>query len=52
MIEEQFGWRVAEFAPNAFRILNTEDLHALRKAREEAHKKRLPLSWGTGKTTR
>ncbi|MCR9228566.1 MAG: glycosyltransferase family 4 protein [Flavobacteriaceae bacterium] len=39
MIEEQFGWRVAEFAPNAVRILNTEDLHALRGAREEAHKK-------------
>lgn len=43
MIEEQFGWRVAEFAPNALRILNTEDLHALRKAREEAHKKNQPF---------
>ncbi|WP_067037073.1 glycosyltransferase [Allomuricauda sp. CP2A] len=43
MIEEQFGWRVAEFAPQALRILNTEDLHALRKAREEAHKKELPF---------
>ncbi len=40
MVEEQFGWRVAEFAPNAIRILNTEDLHSLRKAREEAHKKK------------
>ncbi|MCK0159550.1 glycosyltransferase [Allomuricauda sp. F6463D] len=39
MVEEQFGWRVAEFAPKALRVLNTEDLHALRKAREEAHKK-------------
>lgn len=39
MIEEQFGWRVAEFAPRAIRVLNTEDLHALRKSREEAHKK-------------
>ncbi len=39
MVEEQFGWRVAEFAPNAVRILNTEDLHGLRKAREEVHKK-------------
>lgn len=44
MIEEQFGWRVAEFAPQALRILDTEDLHALRKAREEAHKKRIPFS--------
>lgn len=38
MVEEQFGWRVAEFAPNALRVLNTEDLHALRKSREEAHR--------------
>ncbi|WP_418501440.1 glycosyltransferase [Flagellimonas sp.] len=39
MVEEQFGWRVAEFAPKALRILNTEDLYSLRKAREEAVKK-------------
>ncbi|GLU44785.1 glycosyl transferase [Muricauda sp. NBRC 101325] len=44
MIEEQFGWRVAEFAPNALRVLNTEDLHALRKAREEAHKKNITFN--------
>jgi glycosyltransferase involved in cell wall biosynthesis len=31
--EEQFGWRVAKFAPNAVRILDTEDLHFLREAR-------------------
>jgi glycosyltransferase involved in cell wall biosynthesis len=31
--EEQFGWRVAKFAPNALRILDTEDLHFLREAR-------------------
>ncbi|WP_108246053.1 glycosyltransferase [Muricauda brasiliensis] len=43
MVEEQFGWRVAEFAPKALRILNTEDLHALRKAREEAQKKQSPF---------
>ncbi|MGI9551583.1 MAG: glycosyltransferase, partial [Aurantibacter sp.] len=36
MAEEQFGWRVAERAPNALRILDTEDLHSLRKAREQA----------------
>lgn len=34
--EEQFGWRVAEQCPKALRILDTEDLHFLRKAREEA----------------
>lgn len=33
MIEEQFGWRVAENCPDALRILDTEDLHCLRLAR-------------------
>ncbi|MEZ4875896.1 MAG: hypothetical protein R2793_10715 [Flavobacteriaceae bacterium] len=37
--EEQFGWRVAENCPNALRILDTEDLHFLRKAGEEAFKR-------------
>lgn len=36
MIEEQFGWRVAEHCPNALRILDTEDLHFLRLARQKA----------------
>lgn len=44
MVEEQFGWRIAEFVPNALRILNTEDLHSLRKTREEVHKKRTVFS--------
>ena len=39
MIEEQFGWRVAQFAPDAVRVLNTEDLHSVRKTREACHKK-------------
>ncbi|WP_348799364.1 glycosyltransferase [Flavobacterium adhaerens] len=38
MIEEQFGWRVAENCPNALRILDTEDLHCLRIARQKAFK--------------
>lgn len=38
MMEEQFGWRVAEHCPNALRILDTEDLHSLRKARHQALK--------------
>jgi len=38
MIEEQFGWRVAEQCPNALRILDTEDLHCLRKGRQQALK--------------
>ena len=36
--EEQFGWRVAEHAPQAIRILDTEDLHSLRASRAEAVK--------------
>jgi glycosyltransferase involved in cell wall biosynthesis len=36
IMEEQFGWRVAEFCPNAIRILDTEDLHFLRHARHQA----------------
>ena len=37
--EEQFGWRVTEQCPQALRILDTEDLHFLRKAREASFKK-------------
>ena len=40
MTEEQFGWRVAEHCPNALRILDTEDLHCLRKGRHQAFKDR------------
>lgn len=36
--EEQFGWKVSETCPNAIKILDTEDLHFLRKAREQAFK--------------
>ena len=39
MTEEQFGWRVAENCPNALRILDTEDLHFLRKVRYQQIKK-------------
>ncbi|MBG6110006.1 hypothetical protein IWX84_000867 [Flavobacterium sp. CG_9.10] len=38
MMEEQFGWRVAENCPNAVRLLDTEDLHCLRLARQKAFK--------------
>lgn len=31
MTEEQFGWRVSKALPEALRVLNTEDLHGLRK---------------------
>ncbi|WP_438961719.1 glycosyltransferase [Nonlabens sp.] len=38
MIEEQFGWRFRESCPNSINILDTEDLHFLRNAREVAFK--------------
>ncbi|UKM66328.2 glycosyltransferase family 4 protein [Flavobacteriaceae bacterium GSB9] len=38
MVEEQFGWRVTEQCPNALKILDTEDLHSLRKGRQQAFK--------------
>ena len=48
MIEEQFSWRVREQAPNAVRVLDTVDLHSLRRERqrsvisgEQAHTKSL-----------
>ena len=34
MAEEQFGWRVREVCPAALRIVDTIDLHLLRRARE------------------
>ena len=40
MVEEQYGWRVAEHCPKALRILDTEDLHFVRLARQEAYKKK------------
>ncbi|WP_442846498.1 glycosyltransferase family 4 protein [Leeuwenhoekiella sp. H156] len=38
VIEEQYGWRVQEQCPQALRILETIDLHGLRKGREAALK--------------
>lgn len=34
MLEEQFGWRVEQACPQALRILDMEDSHALRDARQ------------------
>jgi glycosyltransferase involved in cell wall biosynthesis len=44
VVEEQFGWRVAETCPNALRILDTIDLHTLRLARQKAHKEKSEFS--------
>ena len=38
MMEEQFSWRVDQFCPAALKILDTEDLHFIRKARHSAYK--------------
>ncbi|MFK5957886.1 MAG: glycosyltransferase [Lutibacter sp.] len=44
LTEEQFGWRVAETCPEAIRILDSEDLHFLRNARQNAFKNNEELS--------
>jgi hypothetical protein len=41
MMEEQFGWRISENCPQAIRILDTEDLHCLRLARQNAWKSKV-----------
>lgn len=52
MTEEQFSWQVAEVCPDAIRVLNTEDLHFLRKARETAVKKNVPMDLFSDDTAR
>ena len=44
MMEEQFGWRVVENCPDALRVLDTEDLHCLRLARQKAFKENRPFT--------
>ncbi|WP_457618034.1 glycosyltransferase [Lutibacter sp.] len=44
LTEEQFGWRVVKNCPNALRILDTEDLHFLRNARQIAYEKKMSVS--------
>jgi hypothetical protein len=46
MMEEQYGWRVAENCPDALRLLDTEDLHCLRLARQKAFKENRSFSTG------
>lgn len=45
VIEEQFGWRVQDSSPRSMRVLDTQDLHFLRRARHEATQSGLPLNW-------
>jgi glycosyltransferase involved in cell wall biosynthesis len=44
MTEEQFGWRVGEVCPQALRIIDTEDLHCLRYARQQAFNEGKPFT--------
>ena len=44
VMEEQYGWRVHQECPQAMTILDTEDLHFLRLARQESVKTALPLN--------
>ncbi|WP_040278039.1 glycosyltransferase [Psychroserpens damuponensis] len=44
MTEEQFGWRVSQQCPKAIKILDTEDLHFLRRARQQAFKDNLEVT--------
>jgi len=44
MMEEQFGWRITENCPDALRLLDTEDLHCLRLARQKAFKEKRPFN--------
>ena len=44
LTEEQFGWRVTENCPNTLKILDTEDLHFLRFARETSFKKSIEIN--------
>jgi glycosyltransferase involved in cell wall biosynthesis len=41
MLEEQFGWRVRQCCPAAMQILDSEDLHFLRAARQQRWKTEL-----------
>ena len=50
--EEQFSWRVTQECPNAVQILDTEDLHFLRAAREKAYKKQEEIDLYNEITTR
>lgn len=40
VMEEQFGWKVREFFPDVPTVIDTQDLHFLRRNREELHRKR------------
>lgn len=44
IMEEQFGWRVAQQCPKTLRLLETVDLHCLREARHHAVKQQRAMN--------
>src|SRR5690606_1820186 len=47
VMEEQFGWRIEKNSPNTVQILDTQDLHFLRRARQKAIENSTPLQLET-----
>lgn len=45
--EEQFGWRVKQVFPNIVSVLDTEDLHFVRRARTTAFKTNTEVNYDT-----
>lgn len=43
VMEEQFGWKMREFFPNIAQLIDTQDLHSIRRARERMLKKNCSL---------
>ncbi len=52
MTEEQFSWRVRESCPDVVSVLDTEDLHFVRRARTEAFKNSLQPDFDTADSRR
>ena len=44
VMEEQFGWQIRELWPQAIQIVDTQDLHHVRRFREQLAKEGLPIS--------
>jgi len=52
LMEEQFGARVQENAPEALRVIDTQDLHFLRKSREQSQHLQEKQRWLEPETQR
>jgi glycosyltransferase involved in cell wall biosynthesis len=45
IMEEQFSWRLEQFHPQALKVLDTSDLHFVRRAREKSVKKNQAVNY-------